>query len=364
MKLDASGLISASASTHIPSADVYTDINGLQTIKNTANKDEALKQVAKQFESIFVSQMLKSMRQANAVFEEDSLFNSKETNFYRDMYDQQLALSLSTGKGMGIADALYRQLSPKHFSGQASPPVSLGGDSKVEQNIEGYRANSIPSYRRSEVEFGPNPSIQSPVGREKQTAQPEKTPHNVVGSKPSESVKPDSNSTPRAAITQTPVEFVKTLLPSVTKVAKKLGLEPEWLIAQAALESGWGKFVIADKSGESSHNIFNIKAHSDWQGSAVTTQTLEHQDGKFVKESAAFRRYEDVAESVEDYAKFISESPRYRNIVQSARSAHEYISGISDAGYATDPEYTSKVMSVLTRVVGLVQEVTPSATKR
>ncbi|MDO6420984.1 flagellar assembly peptidoglycan hydrolase FlgJ [Saccharophagus degradans] len=309
MKMDASSLLPSSS---LPSADVYTDLNSLQNIKNTENKDEALKKVAQQFESIFVNQMLKSMREANAVFEEDSLFNSQESNFYRDMHDQQLALTLSHGRGMGVADALYRQLSGQKY----------GNTEPVNTSVASYQASpvhAVPKYYSSD-----NISAAAPKGE-------------------------------RSAMATSPDDFIQQMLPNVTKAAEKLGVEPEVLIAQAALETGWGEKVIADKNGQPSNNLFNIKAHNGWQGNAVTAETLEFANGKFEKEKAAFRQYGSIEESVNDYVSFIQGNPRYQDIATGTKTAEEYIQGITQAGYATDPAYANKVLSVLERVADKVK---------
>ncbi|WP_252738466.1 flagellar assembly peptidoglycan hydrolase FlgJ [Saccharophagus degradans] len=309
MKMDASSLLPSSS---LPSADVYTDLNSLQNIKNTENKDEALKKVAQQFESIFVNQMLKSMREANAVFEEDSLFNSQESNFYRDMHDQQLALTLSHGRGMGVADALYRQLSGQKY----------GNTEPVNTSVASYQAspvNAVTKYHSPD-----SISAAAPKGE-------------------------------RSAMATSPDDFIQQMLPNVTKAAEKLGVEPEVLIAQAALETGWGEKVIADKNGQPSNNLFNIKAHNGWQGNAVTAETLEFANGKFEKEKAAFRQYGSIEESMNDYVSFIQGNPRYQDIATGNKTAEEYIQGITQAGYATDPAYANKVLSVLERVADKVK---------
>lgn len=296
----------------LPSADVYTDLNSLQNIKNTENKDEALKKVAQQFESIFVNQMLKSMREANAVFEEDSLFNSQESNFYRDMHDQQLALTLSHGRGMGVADALYRQLSGQKYGNTEPVNTSVA-------NYQASRVNTATQYYSAN-----NLSVASPHGQ-------------------------------RGAMAASPDEFIQKMLPSATQAAEKLGVDPEVLIAQAALETGWGEKVIADRNGEPSNNVFNIKAHNGWQGRAVSADTLEFANGKFEKERAAFRQYSSIEESVNDYVSFIQDNPRYQSVATGNKTAEEYIQGITQAGYATDPAYASKVLSVLERVADKVK---------
>lgn len=337
------GALTRSVSSGLPSADVYTDINSLQSINNLENKDEALQKVAKQFESIFVSQMLKSMRQANAVFEEDSLFNSQETNFYRDMHDQQLALTLSHGRGLGIADALYRQLSGNQTFNQAGPTSS---------HIAG---NDFDAMARR---------VSAEVAKAQTSLADYQTESPLTNGESARAAAVQKNKVAQSVLNFTsPENFVESVLPLVEKAADKLGVNPLVLVAQSALETGWGKFVIKDSTGEESNNLFNIKANSAWQGESVSAQTLEHRNGQFKKENAQFRQYESLRDSVGDYADFILNNPRYQSIVEGVKTAEQYIRGISQAGYATDPDYADKVLSVLDRIKEMVNSTQHTATE-
>ncbi|WP_018277719.1 flagellar assembly peptidoglycan hydrolase FlgJ [Teredinibacter turnerae] len=291
--------------------DAYTDLNSLQKLKITENKDEALRKVAEQFESMFLNMMLKSMRDANAVFEKDSMFNSSESNFYRDMYDQQLSLTLSQRNGgIGIADTLYRQMA-RRYEKDIAP---VGGET------------SLSELKRS---IRPNPAAGVP-------------PSSVSTSN-------DSAGT-RAPLSQSPEEFVATVLPAVQKAAEKLDVSASVLAAQSALETGWGNSVLAHSDGRSTFNIFNIKADERWQGDSVELRSLEFNGSSFVPQKSRFRSYESLAAAVDDYIAFIKNNPRYQQALAASADGQRYIEELAEAGYATDPAYAEKIMRTHERV--------------
>lgn len=275
----------------------FNDLSGLHSIRRLGSKDKdaALEKIAKQFESILMHSMLKSMRQANAVFEKDSMFNSSETNFHRDMLDHQLALRLSEGKGIGLADAMIRQLKQTYGDGQ-----KVGGEGELQ-------------FER----------------RAPQKAEPKS------GEVGSSEINWDS-----------PEAFVESVLPYAKQAAKELGVDPKVLVSQAALETGWGKHVIRDATGKSSHNLFNIKADSRWQGEGVSVKTLEYRDGLPKPEVASFRRYDSYGQSFADYVNFIQDNPRYQQALKSAHDPEAYVRELQSAGYATDPFYAEKINSI------------------
>ena len=289
------------------SAEIYTDLNSVQNIRQ-AETPEALRQVSQQFESLFVQMMLKNMRAANAVFSEDNPFDSRETQFYRDMHDQQLALTLAHGRGIGIADALYKQLSQQYL---AEPDTS--------------EKSATATFRKLADGIAPQLSSVS-----------------IDVQKPSS----DEAQGPVAKVSA----FIHKMRAHAVDAAQQLGVDAAVLIAQAALETGWGEHVLKDKSGRSSNNLFNIKAHSEWAGKHVQSETMEFLGGKFAKVVSNFRAYDSVADSFSDYVRFIGGSERYDNAAADSGSALAYIKKIHEAGYATDPDYVQKVMSVYQRV--------------
>ncbi|MFL0809608.1 MAG: flagellar assembly peptidoglycan hydrolase FlgJ [Agarilytica sp.] len=307
MKMDAMPFIDHATTQ----TDVYTNLQGLQSIKNIGERDEALKKVSQQFESLFVNMMMKSMRAANAVFEKDNPFTSEEGNFYRDMLDQQRALSLSHGRGLGIADAMYRQLKRDYSDSPSASSNSQG--SKGFEDVSSSRkiSKSFPATSRSV-------------------------------SNSAEDRSPGFDGDPK--------RFVDELIPIAKKAADAIGVDHLLLIAQSALETGWGKHILDDGKGGSSHNLFNIKANSPAREPSAWQETLEFVGGVFQKEKAAFKVYENLTQSFKDYVELVNGSERYQTAKSNAHDAQRYMLALQNAGYATDPKYSDKVMSVYQRV--------------
>lgn len=307
----------------VPAQDVYTDVRGLQNLKTEDNQDAALQKIAQQFESMFLHEMLKSMRKANEAFEEDSLMNGGDTGFYRDMYDQQLSLSLAQ-KGTGLADSIYRQLQSQYAS-----------KSSVDQ-VAGEPANHLSKVIRN---VQPNLSAKSAAAT---------TATTTTTTEPQPKVSPtaEASQIPVAGTFESARDFVNAVLPHAKAAAQALGVNPLLLTAQAALETGWGKFVIRDGSGTSTHNLFNIKADSRWSGERAQVNTLEYQNGVAVKERAQFRSYGSFAESFLDYVAFLKNNPRYEQSLAVAGADEEFVAGLQRAGYATDPQYAQKVLTI------------------
>ncbi|HEY7772379.1 MAG TPA: flagellar assembly peptidoglycan hydrolase FlgJ [Marinagarivorans sp.] len=314
----------------------YTDLNSLQKIKTEANDDVALRKVAKQFESMFVGMLFKGMRQANAVFEEGNMGHSNAEKMYRDMYDQQMSMNISSGRGMGIADMVYRQL-----KNNMAPDQVRSGELDESQN---YRAAAASLSDRAAIHAA---SRQAAMDSASTPQNNEPLPKAASGVMQSTEVQPSGQST---FLPKTPQEFTEKLLPVAKRVAKTLGLDPLMMIAQAALETGWGKHMVKDGNGGSANNLFNIKADSRWQGESVKTKTLEFREGIAVRESARFRRYESIEKSVQDFVDFIQQNPRYQNALQHSQDGHRFIDALQGAGYATDPHYADKIKAVYQKV--------------
>lgn len=145
-----------------------------------------------------------------------------------------------------------------------------------------------------------------------------------------------------------PTEFVEQIRPYAQSTARKLGVDPDALIAQAALETGWGEHMLRDSQGRASFNLFNIKAH-DWQGPSVATRTLEFDGNTAKTESARFRSYDSLQHAFDDYAHFLQSNPRYASALAAGADAQGYVQGLQDAGYATDPQYAAKLQVLLNR---------------
>lgn len=315
----------------------FTDLSSLDAIrqKGRDNSDEALEEIAKQFESMLVRMMLKSMRDANDVFAKGNPLSSNEGKTYEQMYDDQLALTLSVGRGMGIADVMVRQLKQAHGTApqgsakaaelEAGPQANLQHQSQV--------ASPSPSATSSQVQASSDWRSDLVLQR--------------AASAQSMSTQPVTNTAVAAPISfdGSVAHFVKQLYPLAEQAAKNLAVDPETLIAQAALETGWGEKITTSAAG-SSNNLFNIKADHRWQGDAVRVNTLEFRDGIAVKETAAFRAYNSLSESFDDYVDFINGGERYSQ-ARAATDGESYIRKLSEAGYATDPRYADKVINIV-----------------
>jgi len=288
-------------------AQVYTDFQGLGALRAQAREDQeaALDEVSRQFESMFMQMMLKSMRQASFG---GGMFDSQQSEFYRDMYDQQMSVELSKQHGIGLADMLKRQ---------------LGGDNLAARTgleVEDYLGQPVLTVKPAEAADAPKTNPAQPG------APVEKAGVESLGNSPE--------------------EFLEALWPVASEAAAKLNLQPEALLAQAALETGWGKHVMKRGYG-SSHNLFGIKADHRWDGEQVKVSTLEYKDGVAMKTRAAFRSYESFADSFNDYVAFVSDNPRYANAVAAADDAKAYFRELQQAGYATDPQYADKIARIL-----------------
>lgn len=317
-------------------AGVFTDINGLQGIRSLgkADQDAALKEVAKQFESMFIGMMMKSMRDASTVFSEDSLFNSPESDFFRNMYDDQMSVTLTEGEGTGLADVIHRQLMAQY--GKADTPRNGIDQSTIfERRYTGIPQASGLTTTASTI---------APVIKRVEEALERQAPSAKTNSKPNtSSTDAAQGDGSKGQSFASPEEFVATLYPYAKNVGEQLGVDPKAIVAQAALETGWGKHTIQDEQGRPSNNLFGIKADSRWQGDVVTVTTHEYVQGVRVNQQAAFRSYPSLEAGLQDYANFLKDSSRYQSALQGQVDGTEYGHALQQAGYATDPQYGNKI---------------------
>ena len=329
--------------------DAYTDLHGLQRLTTEKNDEVALQKVAKQFESMFVSLLFKNMRQANAVFEEGNMGHSPAEKMYRDLYDQQLSVDIAAGRGLGIADMVYRQLRSAGNTEQVSETLdnSALSDRRDWSSTVGADAQVRSVAVRDDISLN-NPNIIASNAGLGETGASDEAPtglSQVIALQKADAVEEAAN-----AVDDSPQSFVERLYPIARVAAKTLGLDPLIMVAQAALETGWGKHVLRDSLGNSSHNLFNIKADSRWSGPKVTTQTLEYREGIAVQEFAKFRRYDSIENSVKDFVGFLASNPRYESALNTADDPQGFIEALQEAGYATDPKYANKVTSVYQKI--------------
>lgn len=300
----------------------YTDFSGLNEMRAQARVDPqaSLKQVAKQFEAIFIQMMLKSMRDASMG---DANFDSDQSKLYRDMFDKQVALDMANSKGIGIADSLVRQLG-KNIPEKSKPETfTLQPNPEKETVIHG-KMLPLSMRRLSGVD-------QSSVRGLSKFELPE--------------IKPATDKTQF----NSPEEFTQHILPYAQKAAKELGVSPLVLVSQAALETGWGKAITRHQDGSSSFNLFNIKADNRWHGDHVIKSTLEYDNGLAKREKASFRAYDSYADSFDDYVDFLRTNNRYEHAISNQGNDKLFIQDLHKAGYATDPNYADKVLNILKR---------------
>lgn len=317
----------------VESQSVYTDLSGLNSISKLGrqNTPEALHKVAQQFESVFLNIMLKAMRDSNAVFSEGNYLSSNEMEFHQQNFDNQLSLSLSEGKGLGLADILYEQMMGQY---------GVSGTSRQVDEPRGLNDASGPVIVQAHSAVAPQASTTGPIA---QTLQQLQSSAKVFAT----GTTADSRSITRARHIETPRDFVKTLYPIAEQVASSIGVDPRVLLAQSALETGWGRKMIAMPDGSNSHNLFGIKADARWSGEQATVKTVEYRDGVAALEKASFRSYGSYEESFRDYVKFLQENPRYQEALSQSHDANSFTQRLQDAGYATDPVYAKKIARVM-----------------
>jgi peptidoglycan hydrolase FlgJ len=283
-------------STPSPAASTYTDLNGLASLKNAPTSPEAIRAVSQQVEALFLQMMLKSMRDASA---ENGATDSNETSMYEDMFDKQVALTLSKHTDLGIARLFERQLDAK--TAAAPAPAAHSAPPRTAPQAPGTHADG-----RS----GGHPT--------------------------SDAVTP-----------QHAAQFVSAVLPTIRRAAAGLGVNPMGLLAQAALETGWGTRMARTADGTPSLNMFGIKAGEGWNGARAVADTVEFSGGIATQRRTAFRAYGSIEESVNDFANLLGNSPRYREAVAAGGNAQAYVHSIAKSGYATDPEYGNKLNEIL-----------------
>ncbi|GAC20852.1 flagellar assembly peptidoglycan hydrolase FlgJ [Paraglaciecola arctica] len=289
------------------------DIKGLDALRRAAQSGDskALDEAAKQFEAIFVQMMLKSMRKAQDVMaDKDSPFNSEQVKFYRDMHDTQIASDLASNGSIGLADIIVRQL------GKTGDGYMPAGALRNDGNLSSINRNTIVSTQKAQDE--------------------------VLGNQPIKTFQSF-----KTAAFDDAKSFIEQLYPVAQEAAAELGIDPKALLAQAAIETGWGQHMIHNTSGQNSHNLFGIKADRRWQGDRAMVKTIEFEQGVPATKRAPFRVYDSFADSMQDYVGFVKQNPRYEEAVKQSQSPQDYFTELQKAGYATDPDYANKVLSVL-----------------
>lgn len=343
----------------------YTDLNAMAQMKagSKADSPENMERVARQFESLFLNVMMKSMREANQAFAEGNPLNTPQTRFYQDMYDSQMAVHLSEKQGMGLADVMLRQLSPSKAEPAAVTGVpSAQAGERVDHSALLARRRLAISMGHGEVTLGQTPAPSDkpaaaavpPTSKAAPIATASATPEPSGNWQPMRGVRAAERGAAAAAMPtrfDSPAEFAAAMLPMAEKAAARLGVDPHYLVAQAALETGWGKSIIRNGDGSSSHNLFGIKTHGQWQGDSANVLTSEYRDGVRQPERASFRSYDSFEQSFNDYVDFLHRNGRYAQALQRTGSGDEFFRELQAAGYATDPRYASKVSQIARKLI-------------
>jgi flagellar protein FlgJ len=285
-------------STGASDAKLAADGRNLDALRYGAAKNpkSAAADAAKQFESLFMTEMLKSMRAAT---ESSGMLDNAGTKLGTEMLDAQLAAK-TAGRPGGLSEVIQQQL----------------------ERQMGLVPGPIPSTKRANDSL---PTVAAPDATPKV---PEKS---AAG-------------------------FVRQHMVSAEKAAAETGIPAHFMIAQSALETGWGKREIIGRDGTNSHNLFGIKAGGSWNGPTVDVTTTEYIGGQPRKVTQSFRAYANAAESFADYAKLMKESPRYAKVMEKAGDAKAFAMGLQKAGYATDPQYGDKLGKVINTTLRLQRD--------
>ncbi|MGA0571384.1 flagellar assembly peptidoglycan hydrolase FlgJ [Variovorax sp. VNK109] len=275
------------------SGGLAADGRSLNALKLAASQDDpkAIKEAAKQFESLFMRELIKSMREATM---KSGLLDSSAGDLSTDMLDQQLSVTMSGLPG-GLSDAIAQQLSR-----QIVRPNNLPGTNGMSNGMSITPTISLPQVTPSGDGANVSPS-------ERQS------------------------------------DFVQKHSAAAQRVQQQSGIPASFMIGQAGHETGWGRGEIRNSDGSNSFNLFGIKAGGSWTGKVAEITTTEYVDGEPRKVTAKFRAYDSYEDSFRDYARLINESPRYAQARQQTGSVHAYANELQRAGYATDPAYASKL---------------------
>lgn len=317
---------------HQGTSHVY-DLGELDALRREALTQDkaALHKVAQRFEAIFLSMMLKSMRDANQYFEEDNPLNTRYTKFYRDMHDEQVVQDLSQKGVLGLADLIVQQLAPDYKN--YKPASVLEGEKLFQKSRAGMTHEVQADELKTRLKSKQVEEVSDLALAKIALASDEQ------------------KSSKHGALFTHAQDFIEQLLPHAQDAAKKLNTQPQVLLAQSALETGWGRHVLKRAHGASSLNLFNIKADERWQGDQVKVNTVEFKQGLIRQEPAYFRAYDSIAESFQDYVDFLTHQPRYQKALQVAKEPQAFLAELQQAGYATDPHYQQKVMQVMAQIL-------------
>ena len=338
-------------------AGFYADFAKMEQLRNTAQRDpqSAVKAAAKQFEGLFTQMMLKTMRQASLG---EGMGDSEETKFYQDMFDQQLSVQLSSGKGIGLAEKLISQLQRGGLAGPAAaagagvgastgPGAGKDAVPALSHALHGPTINALPAgvpaaAAPAAPATGASAAPLAPASAASASAAPEAattiTPASASADATAAAMAPRAP-TPREA-------FIDSIRPAAERVAQQLGVSTETILAHAALETGWGRHL----PSVAGNNLFGVKGGGSWQGASVQAATTEVTAGQPQAVQAKFRSYSSVSAGLDDYASLVGNSPRYAQALNRGDDVAAYGRGLQQGGYATDPAYVQKLVDTAASV--------------
>ncbi len=310
------------------------DVQGFDAMRAAANASpqQGVKAAAKQFDAVFTQMMLKSMREATP---DDGPLDSRDGDTFISMMDQQLSQQMSD-KGIGVADAMLKQL--MRSMGGAQGAGGAGGAGGVGDALTGLAGQGAGAAGGS----AGNLAMLNALGR-------------AYGNAAANGALADGSGygrngalVPAGASSDASVNaFVDKLANAAQQASSSTGIPARFIIGQAALESGWGKREIKKADGTTSHNVFGIKATKDWTGKTVSTVTTEYVNGEPHRVVEKFRAYDSYEDAMTDYAGMLKSNPRYASVINTSRSAESFAQGMQRAGYATDPHYAKKLLSIM-----------------
>lgn len=331
-----------------------------------------IQEAARGFEGLFAQMLIKSMRDASFG---DSLFPG-ENQLYRDMYDQQLAKAMTEGQGLGLAKVIARQLGAPmdpapaldtRLQTRGTPghiPLPASGSTAALAADEGRGAGGAASPAAQPAQSPMDRFIDRLMVRARPAVEAtgqawDKATARIPAAVDS-AAQFVSNLDPRS-----PEGFVASVWPHAQRAARELGVDPRALVAQAALETGWGRRMIQRGDGDSANNLFGIKA-TGWSGERASASTHEYRGGVRRNERADFRAYASPAESFADYVRLLKRSPRYAQALEAGGDVRRFAQALQRAGYATDPSYADKITAIangptLSKALGRISQLAQDA---
>ncbi|HKU00375.1 MAG TPA: flagellar assembly peptidoglycan hydrolase FlgJ [Paraburkholderia sp.] len=306
------------------------DVQGFDAMRAAANAAprQGVKMAAKQFDAVFTQMMLKSMREATP---EDGPLDSKDGAQFTSMLDQQLAQQMSN-KGIGVANAMIKQLM-RSMGGEADAAGGAGGIANAMSGMAGSGGSGNEG----------NMAMLNALGRAYGNAAANGALGRAQGWDANSALTPPVRGNGDAKVDA----FVNKLASGAQQAGAATGIPARFIVGQAALESGWGKREIMKADGSTSYNVFGIKATKDWTGKTVSTMTTEYVNGAPHRVVEKFRAYDSYDDAMTDYANMLKSNPRYASVINNSHSAESFAHGMQRAGYATDPHYAKKLMSIM-----------------